>query len=159
MRILRSISGRVVTDQDIVQTCESCPSMASAAAMLGLHFNTFMAHAKRLKCYKPNQSGKGMHKKAGGNPGIPLDEVLSGTHPQYHTYKLKHRLIAAGLKEHRCEECGLSDWNDKFIPIELDHIDGDRTNHRLHNLRMLCPNCHSQTTTYRSRNRSSKSAT
>ena len=44
------------------------------------------------------------------------------------------------------------EWNDKKINMELDHIDGNRTNHKLKNLRMLCPNCHSQTDTYRAKN-------
>jgi hypothetical protein len=132
--------------------------MASAAAELGLHFNTFARHAKRLGCYYPNQGAKGTVKGWGGTPEISLIEILAGNNPQYQTYKLKRRLISAGLKDHRCEDCGISDWNGKFLPIELDHVDGDRTNHKLENLRMLCPNCHSQTSTYRSKNRHPKSA-
>jgi 5-methylcytosine-specific restriction endonuclease McrA len=46
----------------------------------------------------------------------------------------------------------MPEWSDKKINMELDHIDGNRTNHKLENLRMLCPNCHSQTDTYRAKN-------
>lgn len=66
--------------------------------------------------------------------------------------KLRQRLIATGMKAHRCESCGRTDWSDGPIPLELDHIDGDRTNNELSNLRLLCPDCHALTPTYRGRN-------
>jgi len=66
---------------------------------------------------------------------------------------LKKRLINEGIKQHKCECCGITEWNGKIAPIELDHIDGNRYNNRLENLRLLCPNCHAQTPTYRGRNK------
>ena len=68
------------------------------------------------------------------------------------SYRLKRRLIEQGLKETRCELCGLDTWNGQPIPLELDHINGKRDDNRLDNLRVLCPNCHAQTPTYRGRN-------
>lgn len=133
--------------------CESSKSMAEAAAKLGVHFNTFKNHAKKFGLYKPNQGGKGTFKpKSDGVGKLPLNEILNGLHPQYQTFKLKQRLFAEGLKENRCEHCGIFEWNGKHIACELDHIDGDRTNHKLENLRILCPNCHSQTDTFRAKN-------
>lgn len=70
----------------------------------------------------------------------------------YQTSKLKARLIREGLKENRCEECGVVDWQDKPLTLELDHINGLRDDNRLLNLRLLCPNCHSQTENFRGRN-------
>jgi hypothetical protein len=56
------------------------------------------------------------------------------------------------LKE-KCYECGLSDtWNGKPITLEIDHINGNSLDHRVENLRLLCPNCHSQTSYFRGRN-------
>jgi hypothetical protein len=66
--------------------------------------------------------------------------------------KLRERLLEEGLKEHRCEGCGLTEWLGRPIPLELDHVDGDRTNNLFENLRLLCPNCHALTPTYRGRN-------
>lgn len=84
---------------------------------------------------------------------IALLEILQGLHPTYPTYVLKKRLIKEGLKENKCEECGISEWNNKPLAIHLDHIDGISTNHKRENLRMLCPNCHSQTHTYAGKKR------
>ena len=69
------------------------------------------------------------------------------------SFKLKGRLIAEGLKEHKCECCGITEWNGKPAPIELDHINGNHHDNRLENLRILCPNCHAQTDTYRGKNK------
>lgn len=51
-----------------------------------------------------------------------------------------------------CAECGIKDWNNKPLTLELDHKDGDKTNETRENLWCLCPNCHSQTPTFRGRN-------
>ncbi len=54
---------------------------------------------------------------------------------------------------YQCSFCNISTWNDKSIVLELDHIDGNSDNNFLNNLRLLCPNCHSQTETYCGRNK------
>ncbi|NBP01557.1 MAG: HNH endonuclease [Proteobacteria bacterium] len=64
---------------------------------------------------------------------------------------LKKILITAG-RVYKCDICKLTDWNRKAINLDLDHIDGDSFNNKLENLRFLCPNCHSQTKTYKGRN-------
>jgi len=82
----------------------------------------------------------------------PIEEYLvEGKLVQSH--KLKLRLIIEGLKQHKCECCGITEWNGQPTPIELDHIDGNRYNNTIENLRILCPNCHAQTDTYRGKNK------
>lgn len=67
----------------------------------------------------------------------------------YQSAKLKNRLINEGIKQDICEICGGSNnWNDKPLVLQLDHINGDHSDNRLENLRILCPNCHSQTETF-----------
>lgn len=127
-------------------------TMAQASAKLGLHFNTFKRIAIKLGVYEPNQSGKGI-KKDMTSKTIPLSEILDGKHPYYQTYKLKKRMLENNILKNECSQCGINQWNGNPINCELDHIDGVRTNHKIENLRLLCPNCHSQTDTYRSKNR------
>ena len=79
---------------------------------------------------------------------IPLNEILDGMHPYYQTLKLKKRLIKEKILENKCAECNIVEWNGKQIVLQLDHINGDNSDHRASNLRLLCPNCHSQTDTW-----------
>ncbi|MBT7930179.1 HNH endonuclease [Candidatus Peregrinibacteria bacterium] len=53
----------------------------------------------------------------------------------------------------KCSSCELETWQGKEIVLEIDHIDGNSDNNSLDNLRLLCPNCHSQTKTYKNRNK------
>lgn len=63
----------------------------------------------------------------------------------YNRHKLKERLVKEGLKEYKCEICGLSEWQGKPISLQLHHLNGINNDNRLSNLQLLCPNCHSQT--------------
>jgi uncharacterized protein YerC len=67
-------------------------------------------------------------------------------------WHLKQRLLKSGLKENRCELCGISEWQGKPLNMQLHHINGDGLDNRLENLELLCANCHSQTDTYGGRN-------
>lgn len=70
---------------------------------------------------------------------------------------LKKKIIKDKLLEHKCNECSLENkWNNKNLVLHLDHINGNRKNNRLDNLRFLCPNCHSQTETYTGKNKIKK---
>ncbi len=67
--------------------------------------------------------------------------------------RLREKLLSLGVfKERRCSACENTSWLGKPISLELEHIDGDSTNNDFSNLTLLCPNCHSQTMTYRGRN-------
>jgi hypothetical protein len=89
-------------------------------------------------------------------PVIPLEDLLvAGSETTSHL--LKKRLFRAGLKKPACELCGWAECRpcDGVIPVELDHINGDKTDNRLVNLRVVCPNCHSLQPTHRALNKKS----
>lgn len=79
---------------------------------------------------------------------IPLDKVLIKD-SNYNRGSLKARLLRGGYLKDECSKCGLGpEWCGEKLSLQIDHINGVRNDHRLENLRILCPNCHTQTHTY-----------
>jgi hypothetical protein len=140
------------TDEQIINASKVANSATAAAAMLGIQYGTYRKHAERLGVFITNQAGVGLKKPITDDRKILLEDILAGNHPQYQSNKIRVRLLKEGVKPHVCECCGITEWQGKPAPLELDHIDGDRHNHKFKNLRLLCPNCHSQTETYRGKN-------
>jgi hypothetical protein len=101
------------------------------------------------KHFKGKAWNKGL--KGIGKPIIPLEKILV-RESYYQSFKLKKRLFLAKLKPEFCEQCGWAKKTEKScLPLELDHINGDKHDNRLKNLRILCPNCHSLTPHHRGR--------
>lgn len=87
---------------------------------------------------------------------IPLPEVLV-ENSTYHRGNLKNRLIKYGLLENKCSICKCGpDHNGLPLTLVIDHINGIHNDNRIENLRILCPNCHSQTDTFAGRNKKYK---
>jgi hypothetical protein len=85
------------------------------------------------------------------SPKIPLEQLLV-KNSNYGSHALKKRLIKECILPHQCCQCKRTTWQGKSIPIELHHINGDRTNNELINLAILCPNCHALTDNHRGKN-------
>lgn len=124
----------------------SSKTMKQASLQFECCWRTFVREAKKHGLYRSGVGNNGNHRIK-----VLLQEILEGKHPTYPTSHLSKRLVIESVKEYRCEECQITSHNGKPISLELDHIDGCSTNHHLENLRLLCPNCHSQTPTYRSK--------
>lgn len=89
----------------------------------------------------------------GKSKAIPLEEVLT-ENSRHNVATRKKKLIKLGLLENKCYECGSPPvWREKRLVLILDHINGDNTDNRIKNIRLLCPNCNSQMPTFCGRNK------
>jgi hypothetical protein len=132
------------TDDELLKAHSELQQLSKIAVHFNVPHVTVWRRAKKL--------GLEFSKKSSGIK-IDLNEILEGLHPYYQTFKLKKRLLKENIFNNKCVCCGLTEWQKKPLNMQLDHIDGDNTNHKLENLRMICPNCHSQTDTYCGKNK------
>lgn len=134
----------------------NCYSISQVLKKLGLrvaggNYHTIRTKISEFDIDTNHFLGKGWSANKKLSPKRPIEDYLDNKY-QIKSSKLKARLIKEGLKLYICEICKLSEWLDKPLTLELDHIDGNHFNNNLKNLRILCPNCHSQTSTFRGRN-------
>ncbi len=91
------------------------------------------------------------HTKNIGKRKTPIETYLNNE-VKITSHKLRIRLLEEGYFDYKCYCCGLSEWLNKPIPLELHHKDGNKDNNNLSNLELRCPNCHYFTETYKTKN-------
>lgn len=156
---IRTQKSRRWTDDQLREAVRGSRSMSEVLQRLGYvpsggMYRYVNAKVQILGIDRSHFTGQAWLRGVSGRTGSrsrPLDEILvAGS--IYPSGALRKRLVAAGIKEACCEICGLDQWHGKPLPLALDHINGDPTDNRLENLRILCPNCHAQTDTWCRRN-------
>jgi hypothetical protein len=85
------------------------------------------------------------------------DEYLVANGPEIGSHDLKKRLFSEGRLDARCSDCEITHWNGHTNIFDLDHINGDRRDNRIENLRILCANCHRTTETWGRKKRTTMS--
>ena len=122
-------------------------SASQAARLLGVAFDTYKKWATRYGIYEHllNPSSKGISKtfSVRRNKKVPLKEILEGKHPTYDKALLQHRLIKELIVDECCKMCGFREkrLTDHKAPLKLNHINGNKTDHQMDNLELLCFNC------------------
>ncbi|HEU0241226.1 MAG TPA: HNH endonuclease signature motif containing protein [Micromonosporaceae bacterium] len=145
---------RTWTDTDLVAAVAASISMAGVMRRLGLRINgtgyrQIHRHIVRLELDTSHLGGQGWNRGGFHSAAARQANLLPSLRKGVDKVKdLRNRLIASGLKEARCEECGISEWCGQPAPLQVDHVDGDGRNNELENLRILCANCHMLTETW-----------
>ena len=133
---------REYTDEDIIEKSKEVTSIAQLLKALNLkmaggNYANIKRNLQRLKIDTSHWTGKSWNK----------DKQLKDWSQYTRIAPIRKHLI--NTRGNTCECCGLSTWLNNPITLEVHHINGDRTNNNLDNLQLLCPNCHSFTTTWR----------
>jgi 5-methylcytosine-specific restriction endonuclease McrA len=144
-----------VNDKDFIKAVEESNNISNVIrkmnrSAVGSNFKWCKKHIKRLNLDTS-------HWKKERNPipecRIHTNEDLFQENSSIARGTVKKRIIIDNLIKYECSNCGISKWNGQDLSLILDHINGISNDHRLENLRFLCPNCNSQTSTFSGRNK------
>ena len=145
-----------VSDEDFIKIIQQSNTYSDCLRALGLGTNggsstdILKRRIKELDCSVDHFNQKN---KQAYQAKYSLDEILVENSSYANIASLKRRLINENRLEYKCAICGLTNWLNKPISLQLDHINGINNDHRITNLRFLCPNCHSQTDTFAGKNK------
>ena len=151
---------RKYTDKQFVDAVRSSTSYRQILSQLGLkeaggNYAALKRRIVELGLDTSHLTGQPWNKGLHRGPQLSIEDYLNNKR-SIQSYKLKNRLLKAGIFKNRCYSCGLTSWKGQPIPLELEHKNGDHQDNSLDNLTLLCPNCHALTATYRGKNKKSK---
>lgn len=144
------------TDDELRDIAARAISMADALRLLHLrvaggNYENIWRALNRLSISTSHWTRKGRADTRPTGRAAPIEQLLrKGS--SFQSNKLRKRLLKDRIFDPKCSICSHDQWLGQPIPLEVDHIDGDRENNTLGNLRLVCPNCHASTPTYRGRN-------
>jgi hypothetical protein len=150
---------RAYTDGQLAEAVKSSRTYAEVLSKLGLvpaggNYATVQATVRRLGLSTTHMRGQGWargRRVPARTLPKPLPDVLV-ENSTYQSYKLKRRLLGANVLEPICARCALAKWLGEPVPLELHHVNGVKTDNRLENLQLICPNCHALTGSFRGKN-------
>lgn len=139
---------RKYTDEQFIEAVKNSPDIKSVLRALGLYPGAanYQMVRRRVVLLDLDTSHWGKQQRTRSDK-LPNDKVFVENSTS-NKHRLKQRIIDEKLLPYECKECGISEWRGHRLSLHLDHINGNRNDDRLENLRFLCPNCHSLTETY-----------
>ena len=153
-KLLRGMGSKGISLQKVIEACNNTKSNNAAARYLNISYNTWKKYASEYtqedgRTYFTahlNEKGLGISKGTGPNSGrYTIDDIQEGRVPNdYPAFRYKYRLIRTGVLMEKCSNCGFEEQrlSDGKIPLQLDFMDGNHTNRKLDNVRLLCYNCY-----------------
>lgn len=147
---MRNVIMRQISDQEFEKIVLESISYSEICRKINLRIQGSNFYTIKNRIKRQNISTDHFNRSHGSisKNTIPLEEILI-QNSNYGSNQLKKRLIKKELLKNECYSCGLKAvWNGESIVLQLDHINGNHKDNRLENLRILCPNCHSQTKTH-----------
>ena len=142
---------------DLPKIVEQSHSIREVIERLGLipaggNYEQVQKYIKQLKLDTTHFKGRAWNRGLTFGPRRPISDYLEKGVP-IQSHQLRLRLLKDRVFPHKCNCCGITEWNGLPTPLELEHKDGNHHNNSQSNLELLCPNCHAQTSTYRGKNK------
>lgn len=145
-----------LSDSDFLEAVSKSACYSDVLRFFGLSTtsSSYIRYVKNRMLKMNCSFGVVMTHRGGSKSTRSLSEILVTDSDYDNTKYLKKRLVDNGILEYKCYVCGNDGcWNGKKLVLVLDHINGVKTDNRIENLRLLCPNCDSQTDTFKGKNK------
>lgn len=151
---------KILTQKEIKSACKDSFSRQETLKTLGLNPHTGANISwieKQIINYNIDTShwlgmGHLKNKSHNWNEAIPLSEILVENSKYLNGTNIKKKLLKANLLKYQCYRCGINTWLNEPLSLQLEHKNGNHRDNRIENLCLLCPNCHSLTETFGSKN-------